>query len=109
MQQFACQIRIQHRVTTTINGAPEISYTDANPALDYCSFKGKGGSERIEAGKISVLDTGEITMWYRPDVTERDRILLNDDSSLSYEVINVENIEMRGQYMILKVKRVVNA
>ena len=109
IQQFSTQIKIQHRVVNNINGAPEISYTDADPALDFCNWKGKGGSESIEAGRLSVIDTAELTMWYREDINERDRVLLNGDTGLVYEVVNVENIEMRSMYMIIKVRRVVNA
>ena len=109
IQQFSTQVRIQHRVINNINGAPEISYQDAVPALDFCSWKGKGGREKIESGRLSVIDTAELTMWYRPDVSEKDRILLNGEESLAYEIVNIENIEMRGMYMIIKVRRVVNA
>lgn len=107
IQQFATGIKIQHRVVENINGAPDISYVDANPALDFCNWKGKGGSERIESGRLIVIDTAELTMWYREDVNERDRVLLNGDNNQAFEVTNVENVEMRGQFMIIKVKRVV--
>jgi hypothetical protein len=109
VQQMATPIRIKHRVSTDVNGAPEISYEDADPAQDFCNWKGKGGSESQQAGKLVVIDTAELTMWYRPDVSERDMVLLNEDEKLAYEVVNVENIEMRNQYMILKVRRAVNA
>ena len=109
IQQFSTMIRIQHRVVDSINGAPDISYTDSTPALDFCNWKGKGGSESIESGRLSVIDTAVLTMWYRSDMSERDRILLFDEESLAYEIVNLENVEMRGQYMIVKVRRVVNA
>lgn len=106
---FNTVIGIQHRVETDVNGAPEISYQDADPALDFCNWKGKGGTEGTLSGNLVVYNTAELTMWYRPDLNERDRILLNDDSGLAYEVINIENIEMRNQYIIVKVSRVVSA
>jgi len=109
IQQMATPIRIQHRIVTDVNGAPEISYQDADPALDFCNWKGKGGTESVQAGTLTVMDTAELTMWYRPDMNERDHVLLNDNTALAYEVINIENIEMRNQYMIVKVSRVVSA
>jgi head-tail adaptor len=109
IQQMATPIRIQHRTETIVNGAPEISYADADPALDFCNWKGKGGTESTQSGSLVVFDTAELTMWYRPDITPRDRILLNDDPGFAYEVINVENVEMRNKYLVLKVQRAVNA
>ena len=108
-QQFATPISVQSRVETDLNGAPEITYTDADPALDFCAWKGKGGSESAASGFLVVEDTAEVIMWYRPDITERDRMLLNCDTALAYDVVNVENVEMRNQFMILKVRRAVNA
>ena len=109
IQQMATSIRIQNRKETIINGAPDIDHVDADPALDFCNWKSKGGTESTQAGSLIVFDTAELTMWYRSDISERDRVLLNDDPSKIYEIINIENVEMRNQYMILKVQRVVNA
>lgn len=106
---FITPVRVQHRQEEDINGAPAVSYEDAEPALDFCSWKGKGGSESVQSGSIVVADTAEVTMWYRPDINEQDQLLLNDNTALAYEVANVENVEMRNIYLILKVKRVVNA
>lgn len=109
VQQFSTPIRMQHRVETDVNGAPAISYEDADPALEFCSWKSKGGTESTQAGSLVVMDTAEVTMWYRPDITEKDQLLLNDNSALAYEITNVENVEMRNIYLIVKVKRAVNA
>lgn len=106
---FNTPIRIQHRVEADVNGAPDISYTDADSPVDYCNWKGRGGTESVQAGSWTVTDTAELTMWYRPDINERDQVLLNDDPLLAYEVMNVENVDMRSHYLILKVKRAVNA
>jgi head-tail adaptor len=106
---MATPIRIQHRDEVDVNGAPDISFIDADNPLDFCNWKGKGGTEIVAAGSLTVSDTAELTMWYRPDITERDRVLLNDDTSQAYEVINIENIEMRNQFLIVKVQRMVNA
>lgn len=108
IQQFTTPIRVQRRQETRVNGAPDISYVDAELPLDCCNWKGRGGSESVTAGTIVVADTAELTMWYRPDISEQDRVLLRDNAELAYEVTNIENVEMRNQYMIVKVKRVVN-
>lgn len=108
-QQFTTVIRLQHRTQTTVNGAPDISYPDANPAVHMCEFKPFYGAEALQAGQLGITAGGTITMWYTPGVKASDRILLNDDSAQAYEVTSAENIENRGRYLVLKVKRTVTA
>ena len=108
-QQFATVIRIQHRKPTVVNGAPRVSYEDADPALHMCEFKPFHGAEAIQAGQLGIIQGGTITMWYTPGVKTSDRILLNDDISQAYDVISAEDVENRGMFLVLKVKRVVTA
>lgn len=108
IQQFTTTIRVQHRDSEDINGADKITYTSENN-IQFCKWKGKGGTESTESGAVVVYDTAEIIMWFDPSINEEDRVLLNDNETLAYEVINVENVEQRNMYMILKVKRVVSA
>jgi len=110
VQQFTTPIRVQRRIETTVNGAPKVSYVDADPALDFCNWKGKGGTESTQSGALVVEDTAEVVMWYRPDLSQKDRLLLNDNPELAYEIIGPpDNVEQRNMYMILKVRRMVNA
>lgn len=109
VQQFSTPIRVQHRVVVDVNGADEISYNSESD-INFCNWKGMGGTESIESGTLVVHDTAVLTMWYQPDIDQKDRILLNDDINIAYEVLNQpENVEMRNMYLILKVKRVVSA
>lgn len=103
---FNTEITIQNRKESKVNGSVKNTYVNADPAIDYCSFKGMGGTENIQGGVLSVADTAEITMNYRPDITVKDRVLL---SSVVYDVISVENLEQWNKYMLLKVRRVQNA
>jgi len=108
-QQFSTPIRVQRRVQTLVNGAPVVSYVDAEPALDFCNWKSRGGTESTSSGTLVVEDTTEVTMWYRPDLGQQDRLLLNEDPNLAYDVIGPpENVEMRNMWLIVKVKRAVN-
>ena len=108
VQQFNTVIRIKHRVITTVNGAPDSTYVDASPPIHLCEYKPYYGSEAIHAGQLGIVEGGTITMWYAPDVKRGDRVVLNDDASLIYEITSVENVENRSMYMILKVSRVVS-
>lgn len=106
---FSTPIRIQKRVETSVSGTPRIEYLDVISPIDYCSWKGKGGTESVESGSLIIEETAELTMWYRPDVTRKGRVILEDNPEMVYEILDVENVEMRSHYMILKVKRVVSA
>lgn len=108
VQRLDTLIRVQHRVTADINGSPDISYVN-DPDTCYCSWKGKGGTESIQNGTLMVLDTAEVVMWYRPDITEQTRILLHDEADQAFEVLNVEDVGQRHMWLIVKVQRAVNA
>ncbi len=109
VQQFATVIRLQHRVITDVYGQKAVSYTDASPAVHYCNFKPFFGSEALQAGVQGITDGGTVTMWYDQTLTVRDRILLDDDPQKAYEIISAENVEHRNRFLVLKVRRMVNA
>lgn len=102
---FLTPIRIQHKTNTFINGAPKPTWADASDPVAFCNWKGKGGTEKVTSGVLTIEDTAELTMWYRSDISETDRVLKNDDATQVYDVLNVEDIEERHIYLVLKVKR----
>lgn len=72
--------------------------------LIFGSFRTFGGTEKVVNDVYAVEDTATIETWYRPDI-QSDCLLCLEDGS-KYEVIAPpENVEMRNQYMILKVQR----
>jgi len=108
-QQFSTAIRVQHRIVDNVNGADDITYVPETD-INFCNWKGMGGTESTESGVLVIEDTATLTMWFNPSISEKDRILLNDINELAYEVIGMpENIEMRNIYLMVKVKRVVSA
>jgi len=108
-QQFTTVIRLKHRVDATVNGTPALTYADADPAVHFCEFKPFYGAEALQAGQLGILSGGTLTMWFTPGAKPGDRILLNDDPTQAYEVTSTENVENRSMYLVLKVKRAVNA
>lgn len=107
--EFNTPVRVLHRVETNINGALKISWTPETQ-LSFCSYKAFHGSESLRAGTLGVLDGGTVTMWFDPLITTKDRLKINDDASLEYEIISPpENVEMRNEYLVMKVQRVVSA
>jgi SPP1 family predicted phage head-tail adaptor len=108
-QQFTTVIRLQHRKSVTVNGAPKPTYEDFTPATHFCEYKPFFGSEGIQAGMLGITAGGTITMWYTPGVRIGDRVLLDDDTDQAYEITSVEDVENRHLYLVLKVKRAVSA
>jgi len=70
------------------------------------SFKTYGGSERVENGLYSIVDTADVVTWYRPDIKADCRVAVMQTGAV-YEIISEpENIDMRNQYVRFKVRRV---
>ena len=103
--------RILTPTVTVEKGNREKSFSESETTF-FCSFRTFGGSESTVNGVYSVVDTATLETWYTPELTAnvRIRILPTDGSSEIgdvYEVMGTpENIEMRNQYLLCKVKRV---
>lgn len=103
--------RILTPTLSVTKGNREKSYAESQTTF-FCSFRTFGGTESTENGIYSVVDTATLETWYTPELTAavRIRILPTDGSSETgeeYEVLGTpENIEMRNQYLLCKVKRV---
>lgn len=79
----------------------------AKGTLFYGSFRTFGGTEVTSNGALVVEDTATIETWYRPDITAECRVSLADSPGVVYEIVGTpEDIEMRHQYCVFKVRRV---
>lgn len=68
------------------------------------SFRTFGGTEIEINGVLSIENTAKIDTWYRPDITSDCRVGLLQTGQI-YEILGEpENIQMRNQYMRLKVR-----
>lgn len=77
-----------------------------NGILFFGSFRTFGGTERETNGIYTVEKTGTIDTWYRPEIKSDCRIGLPDTGAI-YEIIGEpENIEMRNQFLRIKVNAV---
>lgn len=91
-------------VPTTVNvgGVPRKTYVDGD--MIFCSFRTFGGTEGKKNDIITVEDTAVIETWYRPDITSGYAIKVDGKA---YEILGTpENIDMRGQVMRFKVRRI---
>ena len=83
------------------------SYPDIEDGtLIYGSFRTFGGTERDVNGLYSIENTATIDTWYRPDIKSDCRIGVPQTGEI-YDILGEpENINMRNQYMRLKVIQV---
>ena len=81
---------------------PEVS----NGERINANFKSYGGTERDVNGVYAVEDTAIVETWYRPDIKADCRLALLE-SSATYEILGApEDIELRHQYLRIRVRRV---
>lgn len=88
-------------------GVAKHSYSVRDQETIFGTVRTFGGSESTENGVYSIVDTAMIDTWYRPDITPGCRIAIAETPSQIYEVIgSPEDIEMRHQFLRLRVQRV---
>lgn len=95
---------------TMVKGTLKKTFPDPNEVISDCLFYGSfrtfGGTEQIENGVYSVIDTATIETWFRPDIKSNCRVYLPDTGE-TYEVLGKpENIELRNQYLMFRVQRI---
>lgn len=104
---FSTLLVILKPTISMVKGVPTKTLPDLDKGFQiHCSFKSYGGTETNVDGLISIDDTAEVQTWYRPDITS-DCVVVNPQNNARYEIMNEpENIEMRNQFLLFKVKRV---
>ena len=71
----------------------------------FCTFKTFGGTEVTNNGVLTVEDTATIETWYHPGITPECR--LKDENGKLYDILGTpENVSMRNQFMIVKLRAV---
>lgn len=87
-----------------IMGFEQVSYIEAYPI--NVNFKTYGGTESVNDGVMTVLDTAQITCWYDPNIKSSSQLKRLTDGAI-YEVIGEpENLEQRNMILTFKVKRI---
>lgn len=104
---YATPLILLKPTTTKIQGVNQKSFpavTDGE--LFFGSFRSFGGTETTENGIYSVVDTATVETWFRPDIKADCRIALAETGAV-YEIVGTpEDIEMRHQYLKVKLRRI---
>ena len=86
------------------NGVNRSTYPDDGDVI-FVNWKSYGGTETTVNGVWSILDTADVTTWYRPDITANCRLLC--ENGTIYEIKSKpEDIELQHVYLSFKVERV---
>lgn len=91
-----------------VKGVTKKAYPEPSKGnIIYCSVRTFGGTESLNNGVLTVIDTATVETWYRPDIKADCRLVLADDTTKVYEVIGTpENINMRNQFIKFRVEAV---
>ena len=104
---FNVPMRLLVPVKTKVKGVVKKDYSKPDEsALFYGSFRTFGGSETTSNDLFVIADTGTIDTWYRPDIKADCRIYVIATGEV-YDIIgSPENINMRNQYLQIRVQKV---
>lgn len=102
--QMTTPMRLQVPKVTSVLGVAKKEYTDGDVIM--CNFKTYGGTESVVNDVLSVIDTAQITCWYRPDIKSDCRLKRLSDGAVFEILGEPENLEQRNQILYFKIRRV---
>lgn len=104
---FTVAMKLLVPTTSKEFGVTKKAFTDPKTSeLFFGSFRTFGGTENLQDGVYTVVDTAVIDTWFRPDITADCQIYLCDNGQVYDIVSDPEDIDFRHQYMQFKVKKV---
>lgn len=102
---FTTAIKVLIPQYSTSHGVVKKTYIDHEDVLN-CSFKTYGGSENNNNDLYTIIDTAIVETWYNPILKSDCRIKVLQTSK-EYEILGeIENIDMRNQFMKFKVRAI---
>lgn len=89
--------------TKTVKGVVQKSFTKDKDDY-FCSFRTFGGTEKVVNDLLVLEDTATLETWYDPKIKAGCEIEIDGKR---YEILGTpENINMRNQFLIMKVRAV---
>lgn len=87
--------------TRKVNGRDKKEYIKVGVFKGH--FKEKGGSETVINGVKVINKQITLTCWFDPQIKQSGRF---DIYGGTYEITNVEDVEMRHRYMVCELEKV---
>ena len=102
---FVTAFKLMKPTYSTSKGVVSKSFTESSITYN-CSFKTYGGTESTNNDLYTIIDTATVETWFDPDITSECRIKILSTNKI-YEIFgDVENINMRNQFLKFKVRAV---
>lgn len=103
---FTVPMKLLVPVTTMQYGVTDKTYSDPETSeLFFGSFRTFGGTEGVKDNVITIVNTGVIDTWYRPDIKADCKIYLCDTQQIFDIISDPEDIDFRHQYLQFKVQK----
>lgn len=104
---FSVPMRLLKPTVKIVSGVRSKSFeTPETGALFFGSFRTFGGTEVDSNGRYTLEDTATVDCWFNPDVKPNCRVY-NELNGKTYEIVGTpENVEMRNQYMRVRLRAV---
>ncbi len=104
---FNVAMKLLVPVTGSSYGAAKKTFSDPETSeLFYGSFRTFGGTENVENGVYTLINTAVVDTWFRPDIKADCQIYLCETGQIYDIVSDPEDIDFRHQYMQFKVRKV---
>lgn len=104
---FSVPMKILVPTSSSVQGVLKKEYSDPEDSeLFFGSFRTFGGVENVQDGVYTLINTATVDTWYRPDIKADCRIYLCETGDI-YEITgDPEDIEMRHQYLQIRLRKV---
>lgn len=103
--EMKTKITIEGRkISQGANGYPAITWEDLFGGKVWCKWVNAHGQELYEAMRLNIKEAATITMRYSPLVDGQCRIYREEDPK-PYEVISINDVLDKHQFLEIKVKR----
>lgn len=106
--EMRTKITIKNPVYTIKDGFSREEFMNAFSRPVWCKWVNAHGAEIYQAAELHLREPATITMRYSPRVTVKSRIWRGSDTE-PYEVISINNVNDRCEFLEIKVQRVVTA
>lgn len=103
---FTVPMKLLVPITGSSYGVTTKAFSDPEDSeLFFGSFRTYGGTEGVKDDVITIVNTGVIDTWYRPDIKADCKIYLCDTKQVYDIISDPEDIEFRHQYLQFKVQK----
>ena len=103
---FTVPMKLLVPVTSMSYGVVQKQFSDPEESeLFFGSFRTFGGTESMRDDVYTIVDTGVIDTWYRPDIKADCQIYMCETGQIYDIISDPEDINFRHQYLQFKVRK----